>query len=856
MIKNYLLLTGVGLAVLLAAPSCSSKRKTAQATANAPKAPQAAAPRDSTARTARSEGPKKVAPKKFEDFIKSNAEIDSGLFNIYVQEDKHYFELPDSVFDRDILVVTRISKGAAGLRAGMSGYAGDQINRNVIRFDKGPNNRVLLRKISFAERADSTQDMYQALLNSSLQPIVNSFDVVAFGKGNKSTVIDVTAYISGDNDVFFFDGRSKTSLRLGQFQADKSYVGTVHSYPQNTEIKTVKTYNLSPPQGAGGRPAGGGSGGNTEGTATLELNTSILLLPKVPMRGRYFDNRVGYFAVGYTDFGANPQGVKRQSLITRWRLEPKEEDVEKYLRGELVEPKKQIVYYIDPATPEKWIPYLIAGVNDWQAAFEQAGFKNAIVGKRAPTPKENPEWSLEDARYSAIVYKPSDIPNASGPNVNDPRSGEIIESHINWYHNVMYLLRNWYFVQASPNDGRARRLTFDDELMGQLIRFVSSHEVGHTLGLRHNFGSSSAYPVEKLRDPSWIKEHGHAASIMDYARFNYVAQPGDGISGADLYPRINHYDKWAIEWGYKLIPQAASATEELPILNQWITGKVTDPTYWFGTETNPDDPRSQNEDLGDDAILASSYGIKNLQRIVPNLVEWTKQPNQQYNDLGTMYGEVITQFGRYAGHVAKNIGGIYETPKTVEQAGDVYSTVPTDKQRRAANFLNKEVFATPKWLISQDVANKSGADPMALIGRVQNATVDRIISTRTINNLLKAEAKLGTNTYRVTDLFNDLDKGIWSELAKGQAIDIYRRNLQKHYVGSLADLLTPPSAEMRSRGVPDPTQSDVSSVARGQLIILRNRVSTAIRATKDNLSKFHLQDLLARIDASLEIGKD
>lgn len=702
----------------------------------------------------------KKEPKKFTDFIKADAKKDPGLFTVYFQEDKYFFEIADSILNREILVVNRISRSGADLRTGMAGYGGDQINENVIRFEKGPNNNVFLKNISFSERSrDSTQAMFQSVMNSNIQPIAAAFDVVAYGEDTKNVIIDVTSFINDDNDIFFFSPRYKTALRLGAIKKDMSYIDKVSSFPQNTEIRTVKTYARTAPPGLSGPAAMAASGG----TATLELNTSMVILPKVPMQGRQFDPRVGYFTVRYTDFDANPQGVKRNALVTRWRLEPRDEDMEKYKRGELVEPKKPIVFYIDPATPEKWVDYLIAGVNDWQSAFEDAGFKNAIYAKRAPSFEEDPEWSLEDARYSAIVYKPSSIPNASGPHVNDPRSGEILESHINWYHSVMTLLRNWYFVQASPNDERARKMEFEDELMGELIRFVSSHEVGHTLGLRHNFGASSAYPVEKLRDAKWVKEHGVAASIMDYARFNYIAQPGDGITGADLYPRINYYDKWAIEWGYKLIPDAKSEEAEKPTLNQWILTKADDPKYWFGTESNPDDPRSQNEDLGDDSMLASHYGILNLQRIVPNLQEWTYTANENYDGLKELYGEVITQFNRYAGHVTKNIGGIYETPKTVEQAGSVYELVPAKKQQRAIDFLNKEVFTTPKWLINYDISNKVGEDPVTRIGAIQNNVVGRLLSARTIDKLIKAEVQ-DKKAFGVNDLFEGLNKGIWGKL--------------------------------------------------------------------------------------------
>src|SRR5690606_17428510 len=376
----------------------------------------------------------KKEPKTFASFMKDAEEGHKGLFSIYKQDDKYYFEIPDSIMGRDIIVVNRISRSGVDLRTGFSGYAGDQINENVIRYEKGPNNKVFMKKISYSERSkDSTQAMYTTVMNSNIQPIAASFDVVAFGPEKNSVIVDMTSFINDDNDIFFFSPRYKQVLRLGSIKKDMSYIDTVKSFPTNTEIKTVKTYGRTAPQGVSGPAAAAMS----SGTATLELNTSMVLLPKVPMQGRYFDPRVGYFTVRYTDFDLNPQGIEHKALITRWRLEPKDEDIEKYKRGELVEPKKQIVFYIDPATPEKWVDHLIAGVNDWQAAFEKAGFKNAIVGKRAPTKEEDPEWSLEDARYSAIVYKPSSIPNASGPHVNDPRSGEILESHINWYHSVM-----------------------------------------------------------------------------------------------------------------------------------------------------------------------------------------------------------------------------------------------------------------------------------------------------------------------------------------------------------------------------------------------------------------------------------
>lgn len=796
-------------------------------------------------------GPK-TAPKKFGEVITSAAIADSGLFNIYKQDDKVFFEIPDSLLGRDILVVNRISKSAAGLRAAMMGYSGDEIGENVIRFEKGPNNRIFLKNISYSEISrDSSQPMFNAVMNSNIQPIAAAFDIKAFSDKN-STVIDLTDYIQGDNDIFFFDSRVKSMLKLGAVQQDKSYIVDVKSYPINTEIKTVKTYSKASGQQGPGMP---GPGGN----ATLELNSSMILLPAVPMKSRYFDPRVGYFTTSVTDFDLDPQGVKRLSMITRWRLEPKPEDLEKYKRGELVEPAKPIIFYIDPATPKKWVPYLIQGVNDWQAAFEKAGFKNAVVAKVAPTREQDSTWSLEDARFSAIVYKPSDIPNASGPHIHDPRSGEIMESHINWYHNVMRLLRNWYFIQCAPNDPRARTMQFDDALMGELIRFVSSHEVGHTLGLRHNFGSSSTYPVEKLRDKAWTKENGFAASIMDYARFNYVAQPEDGITGADLYPRINFYDKWAIEWGYKLIPEAATADAEKAILNKWTVEKLKEKKYWFGTETNPDDPRSQNEDLGDNAMKAGSYGIKNLQRIMPNLLTWTKEENEGYSNLAELYREVNTQFGRYLGHVAKNIGGIYETPKTVEQEGGVYEAVPKNIQQEAVQFLNDQVFTTPKWLLDKDILSRTGNNATTIVSARQNPVLDRILGSNTLVKLINNEANDGATSYQATAFLNDLKKGIFSEVYSRKNIDVFRRNLQKSYVDHVIQLISAKEQSSMSGmsimfgpAPADPTKSDVSSIARAHLVSLRTDIRAAAATIQDPLSRYHLSDLAERISQALD----
>jgi hypothetical protein len=801
-----------------------------------------------------------TGPKPYSEVITDKAKTNKGLLVTHRVDDKYYFEIPDSLLNRDILVVNRISKAPAGARAGFLGYAGDQISENVITFEKGPANKIFLRSISYTEVGRDSSGMYQSVRNSNLQPINAAFPVASYHTDSvthaKSTVIDMTDYFMGDNDVLFFDTRVKRALGLNQYQRETSYIIDVKSFPTNVEIQTTKTYMRTPPAQPGQFTISMG-GANSGTPTTFELNSSMILLPKVPMKPRYFDPRVGFFATGYTDFDANPQGVEEIRMITRWRLEPKPEDVDKYLRGELVEPQKQIVYYIDPATPKKWVPYLIEGVNDWNVAFEKAGFKNAIVAKTAPV--NDPSWSLEGAGYSAIVYKPSDVANASGPHVHDPRSGEILESHINWYHNVMNLVRDWYFIQTAAVDPQARTMRFSDSLMGQLIRFVSSHEVGHTLGLRHNWGSSSTVPVENLRNKAWVEANGHTPSIMDYARFNYVAQPEDNITEKGLFPRIGDYDKWAIEWGYRWTPPSVSPEEEVAMLNKKTIEKLKDKRYWFGTETDPDDPRGQNEDLGDDAMKASAYGIKNLQRILAKLPEWTKEANKDYSSLSEMYGQLRGQFGRYMGHVAKNIGGIYTTPKMTEERGVVVEFVSKAKQKEAMQFLQDQLFKTPKWIIDNDIADYTDDNKLVIISSLQAGTLNRLINNSTLNKLFRFEAEEPSKAYTATEMMTDLRKGIWSELTTKQPIEIYRRNLQKSYIETMDRLINPEqnnnqqaAAFGRSQGPSiNPRTTDAISIAKAQLRSLASEIRTALPLYKDANSRAHLQDVLDRINETL-----
>ena len=796
--------------------------------------------------------PKDKKPEKiqsFEKVITNKAVSDEGIITVHKVEDKYYFEIPDKALKKEFLVVTRLTKAGAEMRIGTVGYAGDQISQNVISFEKGPNDKVFLRSISYVDYAkDSTSAMYKTVMRNNVNSIEQAFDIKAFGKEKNSTVIDVTDFINADNDVVSFDTRFKKGFRVGAFQKDKSFVNFVKSFPTNIEINTTKTYNRSAGEAS---PIPGAPKPEVSGNYTVEVNSSIILLPENKMQARYFDPRVGYFTVGYTDFDENPQGVERVSLVKRWRLEPKAKDLEKYKRGELVEPEKPIVFYIDPLTPKKWIPYLIQGVNDWQKAFEKAGFKNAIYAK-VPNAKEDPEWSLEDARFSAIVYKPSDVPNASGPSIADPRTGEILESHINWYHNVMKLLNDWYFVQASPNDPRARKVDFDDELMGQLIRFVSSHEVGHTLGLRHNFGSSSTVPVENLRNKAWLKANGHTPSIMDYARFNYVAQPEDNVGEAGLMPRIGDYDDWAIEWGYRRFYNYNSPEKEKAHLNKWVMEKLQNPRLWFGTETNPYDPRSQSEQVGDNPMLAGKYGVKNLQRIMENIEAWSTKPNEDYSSLNNRFTQVSGQFARYLGHVSKYIGGVKETPKMVEQKGAIYELVSKSEQKEALKFLSENVFTTPNWLLKTSVLTKIDKSPVEVVENLQKTVLNRVLSEGVLNKLYEGES-LDANAYAVYDYLQDIKNSVFSELKSSSKIDIYRRNLQKNFVETLIarTQASKPSTGRNAETISD--NSDVKSLTRGILREIKADASKNAQNAQDAVTKYHLEDLVYRIDKALEV---
>jgi hypothetical protein len=756
----------------------------------------------------------------YDRVITKEAKSDPGLFTVHRIKEKIYYEIPKRELDRELLWVSQIARTTLGV-----GYGGQAVGNRVVKWQR-VNNRILLRNISYNVVADASQPIARAVQAANNDAILMAFNIEAIGKDD-APVIEVTRLFTTEVTEF----SARTRLRARGFDPTRSFIERAVSFPENIEVEASHTFTNPPTEmptiAAPPNPFLGAGMGT--GSATVLMHYSMVRLPEKPMMPRLFDERVGYFSVRKQDYGKDEQRAPERTYITRWRLEKKDES------AAISEPVKPIVYYIDPATPTKWVPFIKKGVEDWQPAFEAAGFRRAIIAREAP--KDDPDWSPEDARFSVIRWLPSTIENASGPHIHDPRTGEILESDIQFYHNVMNLARAWYFVQAGPLDPRAQKLPLPDDLMGELIRYVAAHEVGHTLGFQHNMKASSLYTIEQIRDPNFVKKMSHTPTLMDYSRFNYVAQPEDKIAVEDLIPKIGPYDTWATMWGYKPIPGAKSSEEEKKTLDEWAREQDKTPHLRFSTaKSRGSDPGENTEAVGDiDAVRATELGVKNLKRVAGMLLSATSTSSgEPYDDLEEIFGRMLGQWRLEMGHVTQIVGGFNSQQKHIGQDGVLFTAVPKERQAAAVKFLNENAFATPTWMIRPEILRRIETDgTISRIRVTQQGLLSQLLSSARFARLIEQE-EIDRTSYRAVDLLTDVRKGVWSELNGTSAIriDAFRRNLQRTYLDLMND-------KLNGRA---PVTDDQRPFIRGELKALNGEIGRAIARTTDRAVRLHLED--------------
>jgi hypothetical protein len=768
---------------------------------------------------------KKSKTPKYSDFVSSKTKTDVGIFNVHETKDTFIYEIPKSFLGKEMLLVTRIKELPAGLGGGYVN-AGSKINEQVIVWEQFKN-KVLLKVKSYNAIANDSLPIYKSVKANNLEPIIYAFDIKAQNTDSTAVLIDVTKLFSSDiKAITALPASYRKRYKVKKLDASRSFINTIKSYPKNIEVIQDFTFDADAPP----------SNSRTN-TITLRVNQSMILLPENKMTPRIYDKRVGYFSIGNVDYSSEALKADDKKYIKRWRLEPK--DIHAYNRGELVEPIKPIVYYLDPSTPDKLKKYIKQGVDDWQKVFETAGFKNAIMAKYPPTKEEDPEFSMEDIRYSSIRYVASTTRNATGPSVSDPRTGEIIESDIIWYHNHLRSYRNRYLLETGAANPSARTLDTPAEEIGEMMRMVISHEVGHALGLPHNMAASYAYPVDSLRSGKFTQKFGIAASIMDYARYNYIAQPGD--KNIRFIRQLGPYDHYSINWGYRKIPLATTPEQEVKTLDQWIADKADNPIYRFGGR-NPFDPSSQTEGIGNNQVKASTYGIKNLKIVAKNLPSWTSDQTNNYDDLSELYGELLSVWNRYVSHVSGNIGGVYEYNKKPTQKGFVYSAVSKEAQKEAMVWLQKNAFKTQNWLVDKTIL--SNIDESGYTGRIlrlQNRQLYRLLKPERLERMIDAEI-IEDNFYAASDMIRDLRTGIFSETNYLKNVAIFRRNLQKSFIDRLANLFN--SKEIKN--------SDINAIIRGELKMINFQLTIAKDRRINRMTKYHYLDCMAKIKEILD----
>ncbi len=828
-------------AVAVAAASCTPHASARQAPASAPRPEAQAAAQSGGSSSASAQ---RRGPRPYDQVITSRAVSDTGGITVHRVDDRYFFELPDSLLGRSFLLVGRIAAVPANFGGFLS--AGTSVHERLVGWER-EGDRVVLRAYETSAFAVDSLPIARSVASNHLGAILGAFPIQAYTSDRRATVLDVTEFFGGDTPALSgLNSAQRQQYQVRRLDPARSFVNTVRSYPLNVEVRHTQTFEAGQP------PAD-----RSAGSITLEMRQSLVLLPKEPMRPRYADARAGFFTIDRVNYGLEEQKAATETFIRRWRLEPK--DPEAYARGELVEPVKPIVYYLDPATPARWRPYVRQGVEDWAKVFEKAGFKNAVRAMDPPTPEEDPDWDPEDSRYSVVRWAASTTRNAVGPSTVDPRSGEIIESDITWYHNHMRSYRNRLMIETGAANPAARSLDLPEELMGETMRQVITHEVGHAIGLPHNMIASASFPVDSLRSVSFARRYGVSATIMDYARQNYIAQPGDGLAPVDFVRHLGPFDDFIIEWGYRVFPEAATPEDERPILDRMLTRPSGPMPYRYLPQfLSGIDPRAQTEDLGDDPVAAGTYAITNLKRVVPNLPAWTARPGEDQSDLTELYGETVGMWSTYMRHVVSVIGGVYVDPKTAGQPGAVYTPVPRAQQKRALNFLAEQAIRTPEWLAPASITSRTG--PSSLTNAQANVVV-QLLEARRLYRLSQSEAMDRASAYPLAEYLGDLRRVVWS----GANPDANRRALHRVYLDRLDALVTPPAPQSGQGGGPGggaaPTpllaplnvqRTDLPALARSELRTIRAEAARAAASASTSVQRAHWADVVARVDAILE----
>ena len=792
--------------------------------------------------------------KPYTEIIPATAVSSRGVFDVHRVGANLFFEVPDSLLGRDMIIMSRYAQ----VQDGFSQVGANMAPNVVVRWERR-DDRVYLRAASHQTTADPGTARHIAVEDQNFAPVLQSFPVAA--RGTASTVVNVTDLYLGEHPAFTLQRQQRTQLAVRRYERDRSWLEFARSFPTNVEVRVVQSYAADqPPSNARG------------GAVSFEVNHSMILLPAVPMRPRLWDERVGFSSVQRTNYSREFQGVRPERYARRFRLEPK--DTAAFLRGELVEPVNPWVWYIDPATPEKWVPFVEAGILEWNGAFEDAGFRNAIQVRRAPSPAEDPDFSLLDARHSVLRYVPTTVRSAnSGGDVVDPRSGEVMRAHTNLYEAVAERMR-WQLlsqVASAAEDKRYRNSRLPDDLIGEAIRYVMSHETAHSVGLPHNQRANFVFDVDSIRNPDFVRRMGHSGSSVGRTRFNYAAQPGDGVPPER---RMGIWDRWAVYWGYRPILDASTPEEETATLHRWITARADKPWFRFASaQFGMDvewDPYRMTEGISADPVEAASLGMNNLRMMVDSLLPWLLEEGDDYYEIETHYLQSLAQWNRYAEHAAAAVGGSWTHHKRFGEEGAVYTPIEPAYQRKAMRFIDEQVLATPTWALDTDILRRiEHAGAVERIRAYQELAVQRLLNHARIARMIEHEAFLGAATYTPAQMLDDARAAVWRDATGGRGVDTYRRNLQRAYLAQAHHLLkvadndgwSPPrSGDLRVGSDNDPTlngdlkiaQSDIRPLIREQLTLLRGELQAAIgRGVRDRNTRIHLTDALLRIEQAL-----